>query len=71
MKKNIIGHTAGVADIAIWSLDEICIDNLSILKCYQIEIFIPFHHLLDCIDAPHIQKFEILKSLEKTQESFF
>jgi hypothetical protein len=38
------------------------------LKCYRIEIFATHHHL-GWIDAPHDQKFEILKSLEKIQES--
>ena len=41
---------------------------LSRLTCYKIQIFATLCHF-GWIDAPHTQNFEILKSLEKTQES--
>jgi hypothetical protein len=44
------------------------IDDISAALCYKFEIFAFLHHL-GWIDAPFIQNFEILKSIEKTQES--
>jgi hypothetical protein len=41
---------------------------LSRLKGYRFEIAATLRHL-GWIDAPHTQNFEILKSLEQTQES--
>jgi hypothetical protein len=41
---------------------------LSRRKSYRFEFSATFHYM-GWIDAPHTQNFEILKSLEKTQES--
>jgi hypothetical protein len=41
---------------------------LKAIAVYRFKFFAIFHHL-DWIDAPHTQNLEILKSVEKTQES--
>jgi hypothetical protein len=48
-------------------LVEIRVDDISAVKGYRFEISVTLRQL-GWIDAPHTQNFEILKSLEQTQE---
>jgi hypothetical protein len=63
-RQNIVCLSRGIAGVAIRVLIEICIDDISAV------IRATLHTLrhLGLIDAPHTQNFEILKSLEQTQE---
>ena len=63
-KKKSVGH-ASLPCIFWWNLYR---RYLSRLKCYSIQISATLSHLC-WIDVLHTQNFEILTSLEKTQES--
>jgi uncharacterized membrane protein YwzB len=55
----------GIAGVAVWSLVKICIDDISaVLKATDLR----FRLIFVRIGLPHTQNFEILKSLEQTEE---